>query len=108
MEPHPLGSMFVVDGNAAVAKLRVDLASPQVQKYLARRLSSCITQHLHTTVLRPLTVYRSKTGYVAGESGAALHVISIAMAIYFWRRRDEVEGHNRQAPTYYGQISATE
>ena len=49
----------------------------------------------------PLTVNRNKTGYVAGEFGAALLVISIAMAIYFWRRRDEVEVHNRQ-------ISATE
>jgi uncharacterized protein len=40
----------------------------------------------------PLTIHRSKTGYMAGEFGAALLVISIAMAIYFWRRRDEVEG----------------
>ena len=55
----------------------------------------------------PLTIYRRKTGYVAGEFGAALLVISIAMAIYFWTRRAEVEG-NRQASTCYGQISATE
>ena len=40
----------------------------------------------------PLTVNRSKMGYVAGEFGAALLVISIAMAIYFWRRRDDVVG----------------
>lgn len=38
----------------------------------------------------PLTVDNSKTGYVAGEFGAALLVVSILMAIYFWRRRDEV------------------
>jgi hypothetical protein len=50
----------------------------------------------------PLTVYRSKTGYVAGEFGAVLLVLSVAMAIYFWRRRDEVESHNRRsAPADY-------
>jgi hypothetical protein len=45
----------------------------------------------------PLTVYRSKTGYVAGEFGAVLLVLSILMAIYFWRRRDEVESDNRRS-----------
>lgn len=38
----------------------------------------------------PLTVDNSKTRYVAGEFGAALAMISILMAVYFWRRRDEV------------------
>ena len=38
----------------------------------------------------PLTVDNSKTRYVAGEFGAALLVVSVLMAIYFWRRRDEV------------------
>ena len=33
-------------------------------------------------------------GGFSGEFGAALLVISIAMAIYFWMRRDEVEGHS--------------
>jgi len=39
----------------------------------------------------PLTVDNSKTRWVAGEFGAAIAVISILMAVYFWRRRDEVE-----------------
>jgi membrane protease YdiL (CAAX protease family) len=57
----------------------------------------CVLLHAsHNTFIQqffdPLTIYRSKTGYVAGEFGAALLVISIAMAIYLWRRRDEVEG----------------
>jgi hypothetical protein len=38
----------------------------------------------------PLTVDNSKTRYVAGEFGAALAVISILMAVYFWKRRAEV------------------
>jgi hypothetical protein len=38
----------------------------------------------------PLTVDRRKTRYVAGEFGIALLVISILMAIYFWRRRNEL------------------
>ena len=39
----------------------------------------------------PLTVHSSKTNYVANEFGVALFVVSILMAIYFWRRRSEVE-----------------
>ena len=39
----------------------------------------------------PLTVYGKKTSYVAGEFGAALGVIAILMAVYFWKRRGEVE-----------------
>jgi membrane protease YdiL (CAAX protease family) len=38
----------------------------------------------------PLTVDHSKTRYVAGEFGAALFVLSILMAIYFWTRRNEL------------------
>jgi membrane protease YdiL (CAAX protease family) len=61
----------------------------------------CVVLHAsHNTFMQqffdPLTVYRSKTGYVAGEFGAALLVVSILMAVYFWRRRDEVEGDNIQ------------
>jgi len=64
----------------------------------------CVFLHAsHNTFIQqfydPLTVYRNKTGYVAGEFGAALLLISIAMALYFWRRRDEVEGDNRRAST---------
>jgi uncharacterized protein len=63
----------------------------------------CVILHAsHNTFIQgffdPLTVYRSKTGYVAGEFGAALFVLSILMAIYFWRRRDEVEhDHGRSS-----------
>ena len=64
----------------------------------------CVFLHAsHNTFIQqffdPLTVYRNKTGYVAGEFGAALLLISITMALYFWRRRDEVEGDNRHAST---------
>jgi len=38
----------------------------------------------------PLTVDKPRTKYVAGEFGVALLVISILMAIYFWRRRKEL------------------
>jgi hypothetical protein len=38
-----------------------------------------------------MTVYNQRTPYVAGEFGAALGVISILMAVYFWKRRGEVE-----------------
>lgn len=38
----------------------------------------------------PLTVNRPETKYVAGEFGVALLVISILMAIYFWKRRDDL------------------
>jgi membrane protease YdiL (CAAX protease family) len=39
----------------------------------------------------PMTVYNKKTSYVAGEFGIALGVISILMAVYFWKRSQEVE-----------------
>jgi len=39
----------------------------------------------------PLTVDNGKTRWVAGEFGAAIAVISILMAVYLWRRRDEVK-----------------
>ena len=56
----------------------------------------CVVLHAaHNTFIQrffdPLTVYNKKTSYVAGEFGAALGVIAILMAVYFWRRRDEVE-----------------
>jgi uncharacterized protein len=38
----------------------------------------------------PLTVDNSKTRYVAGEFGLVLLLISVLMAIYFWRRRGEL------------------
>jgi membrane protease YdiL (CAAX protease family) len=64
----------------------------------------CVFLHAaHNTFIQrffdPLTVFNSKTSYVATEFGAALTVVSILMAVYFWRRRDEVEafslGSNR-------------
>jgi uncharacterized protein len=55
----------------------------------------CVVLHAsHNTFFQqffdPLTVNNGKTRYVAGEFGAALLVVSVLMAIYFWRRRDEV------------------
>jgi membrane protease YdiL (CAAX protease family) len=38
----------------------------------------------------PLTVDKSKTRYIAGEFGVGLVVISILMAFYFWKRRNEL------------------
>ena len=56
----------------------------------------CVFLHAaHNTFFQrffdPLTVYNSKTPYVAGEFGAALTVVSILIAVYYWRRRGEVE-----------------
>lgn len=56
----------------------------------------CVVLHAaHNTFIQmffdPLTVDTRKTRYVAGEFGAALLIISIGMAVYFWRRRDEVQ-----------------
>jgi membrane protease YdiL (CAAX protease family) len=56
----------------------------------------CVVLHAaHNTFIQwffdPITVYNKKTSYMAGEFGAALGLISILMAVYFWRRRDEVE-----------------
>jgi membrane protease YdiL (CAAX protease family) len=56
----------------------------------------CVMLHAaHNTFIQrffdPLTVYNNTTGYVAGEFGAALGVISILRAVYFWKRHDEVE-----------------
>ena len=99
MEHRRPGRRSIVDHHAAVSDLRLGLASPQIEKYLALCLYAS-----HNTFIQqffdPLTVYRNKTGYVAGEFGAALLLISITMALYFWRRRDEVEGDNRQASTF--------
>ena len=57
----------------------------------------CVVLHAaHNTFIQrffdPLTVYNSRTGYVAGEFGIALGVVAIGVAGYFWTRRGEVEG----------------
>ena len=57
----------------------------------------CVVLHAaHNTFIQrffePLTVYKKNTSYVAGEFGLALGVSAIVLAVYFWRRRDEVEG----------------
>jgi membrane protease YdiL (CAAX protease family) len=62
----------------------------------------CVALHAaHNTFIQqffdPLTVYREKTGYVAGEFGAAILVIAILMAAWLWRRRAEVEGGDAAA-----------
>ena len=62
----------------------------------SRSVWPCVVLHAaHNTFIQrffdPLTVYNKNTSYVASEFGAALGVISILMAVYFWRRRDEVE-----------------
>jgi uncharacterized protein len=46
----------------------------------------------------PLTADNSKTRYVAGEFGAVLGVVSVLMAIYFWRRRSELTPVVASAP----------
>ena len=56
----------------------------------------CVFLHAaHNTFFQrffdPLTVYNNKTPYVAGEFGAGLTVVSILIAVYYWRRRDELE-----------------
>jgi uncharacterized protein len=59
----------------------------------------CVILHAaHNTFMQqffaPLTVWNKKTSYVAGEFGLALGVIAILMAVYFWKRRNEVEAAN--------------
>ena len=39
---------------------------------------------------QPLTVDNARTRYVAGEFGAALFVVAILLAVYFWTRRGEL------------------
>lgn len=39
---------------------------------------------------QPLTVDNTRTRYVAGEFGAALFVVAILLAVYFWKRRGEL------------------
>ncbi len=56
----------------------------------------CVILHAsHNTFFQrffdPLTVYNGKTPYIAGEFGASLTVVSVLIAMYFWRRRNEVE-----------------
>jgi CAAX protease family protein len=45
----------------------------------------------------PLTTNTGRTPYVIGEFGAALALVSIAFAFYFWRRRAEVERPSEQS-----------
>jgi membrane protease YdiL (CAAX protease family) len=61
----------------------------------------CVFLHAaHNTFIQrffdPLTVFNTKTWYVATEFGAALTVVSILMAVYFSRRRGEVEAFSLQ------------
>ncbi len=56
----------------------------------------CVILHAaHNTFIQrffdPLTVYRAKTPWVAGEFGVALGGIALVLAVYFWTRRHEVE-----------------
>lgn len=58
----------------------------------------CVVLHAaHNTFFQrffePLTVSHPRTFYVTGEFGIGLTVVSVALAIYFWRRRAEVEIH---------------
>jgi hypothetical protein len=62
----------------------------------------CVILHAaHNTFIQrffnPITVYNNKTPYVAGEFGAALGVLSILIAVYFWKRRDEVQAAKAKA-----------
>jgi membrane protease YdiL (CAAX protease family) len=63
----------------------------------SRSIWPCVILHAsHNTFIQsffdPLTVHNKRTNYVANEFGAGILILSIVMAIYFWRRRDEVEG----------------
>jgi hypothetical protein len=73
----------------------MDLDASEVRKHLAL----CDPARIHNTFIPqffdPLTVYGSRTGYVAGGLGAALLVLSLLMAAYFWKRCGEVEGKHR-------------
>lgn len=40
---------------------------------------------------QPLTIDNNRTRYVGGEFGAALLVVAVLLAIYFWTRRAEVK-----------------
>ena len=41
---------------------------------------------------QPLTIDNTRTRYVGGEFGAALLVVAILLAAYFWTRRSELKG----------------
>ena len=63
----------------------------------------CVILHAaHNTFIQrffdPLTVYNRKTPYVAGEFGVALGVLAILLAVYFWKRRAEVEAPKPGVP----------
>jgi membrane protease YdiL (CAAX protease family) len=56
----------------------------------------CVVLHAaHNTFIQrffdPLTLDGSRTAYVTGEFGLGFTAVAIAMTIYLWRRRDEVE-----------------
>jgi membrane protease YdiL (CAAX protease family) len=42
-------------------------------------------------IFTPLTADRGKTAWFIDEFGAVLPIVTVAFAIYFWRRRGEVE-----------------
>jgi membrane protease YdiL (CAAX protease family) len=42
-------------------------------------------------IFTPLTQDRGKTAWYIDEFGAVLPIVAVAFAIYFWRRRGEVE-----------------
>jgi membrane protease YdiL (CAAX protease family) len=56
--------------------------------------SGVILHASHNTFIQrffdPITVDNEKTRYVAGEFGAALYVVALLSAAYFWSRRDEL------------------
>jgi len=45
----------------------------------------------------PLTTNTGKTAYIIGEFGAALALVSIVFAVYFWSRREELPRPEQQA-----------
>ncbi len=50
-------------------------------------------------IFTPLTADRGKTAWFIDEFGAVLPIVAVAFAIYFWRRRGEVEsGHENPSP----------
>jgi membrane protease YdiL (CAAX protease family) len=58
----------------------------------------CVVLHAaHNTFIQrffdPLTVSGRSTPYILGEFGIALTPVAILLALYCWRRRDEVESH---------------
>ncbi len=50
----------------------------------------------------PITTNTGKTPYIIGEFGAALALVSIGVAVYFWSRRDELPRQQEQAASTGG------